>query len=202
MAYRIYIDGMLLPIAPAKISMQISNRNETITLINEGEVNLLKSPGLTMITMEALLPADNAPFCDYVAGFIPVHDFLQLFERLKVEKSNFPLVVSRMYENGVGLHGTSMTVTLEDYESVDDAEAGFDTTVALSFKKYVSYGTQKANLLPATYTTKKGDTLAKIATLYYGNSKNWAKIYNANKSKISKSQKKSLNKGIKLTIPK
>jgi nucleoid-associated protein YgaU len=192
---------MLLPIAPAKISMQVSNRNETISLINEGEVNFLKSPGLTAITMEAVLPSDIVPFADYIAGFVPVHNFLQLFERLKVEKSNFPLVVSRMRENGVGLHGTSMKVTLEDYEIVDDAEIGFDTTVALSFKQFVEYGTQKASLLPATYTTKKGDTLAKIAVRYYGKSKNWAKIYNTNKSKLSKKQKKSLNKGIKLTIP-
>jgi nucleoid-associated protein YgaU len=35
-----------------------------------------------------------------------------------------------------------------------------------------------------TYTVKKGDTLSKIATKYYGDSKGWKKIYDANKSKI------------------
>ena len=47
--YDFYLGNCLLPIAPEKLSLKINNANETITLINEGEINVLKRAGLTDI---------------------------------------------------------------------------------------------------------------------------------------------------------
>jgi nucleoid-associated protein YgaU len=46
---------------------------------------------------------------------------------------------------------------------------------------------------------KSGETLQEISQKYYGTTKNWRKIANANKSKIKDANK--LPVGVKITIP-
>ena len=46
MAYDMYLDKMLLPVATSKLSISIDNKNKTLVLINEGEINVLKKAGL------------------------------------------------------------------------------------------------------------------------------------------------------------
>ena len=67
MPYYMYINKVLFPITPGKLSVKINGNNKTTTLINEGEVNLIKTPGLTDITIdELILPAfQNYPFANY-----------------------------------------------------------------------------------------------------------------------------------------
>ena len=50
--YDFYLKKCLLPIAPPKLSVKINNANETVTLINEGEINILKKAELTDIEFE------------------------------------------------------------------------------------------------------------------------------------------------------
>lgn len=52
-----------------------------------------------------------------------------------------------------------------------------------------------------THTVKKGDTLAKIAKKYYGDTKKWRDIYNLNKKKIGNNPN-NIKVGIKLVIKK
>ena len=54
--YDFYLDGCLLPVTPQKLEMKINNVNKTITLINGGEVNILKTAGLTDVELECMLP--------------------------------------------------------------------------------------------------------------------------------------------------
>jgi hypothetical protein len=201
-----------MPVAPGKIDFKIKNRNKTLDLINEGEVNILKSPGLTEISMEVLIPATEDPWADYIDGFKPVQYYLSKFKKLKTGKKSFSLVVTRMFPDSVGLHGTSIVVSLEDYDISDNVDEGFDTKVSLKFKQFVKYGTQK---LPpgkkksskttttttttvtksgkdrktktpkaTTYTVKKGDCLWNISKKFLGNGARWKEIYNLNKSLI------------------
>ena len=44
-----------MPVAPSKLQLKIKNQNKTVTLINESEVNIIKSAGLTEITFDLLL---------------------------------------------------------------------------------------------------------------------------------------------------
>ena len=39
---------ILFPITPPKLEISVGSRNETIELINEGQVNILKSPALIL----------------------------------------------------------------------------------------------------------------------------------------------------------
>ena len=57
--YKFYMDKMLLPITPSKVQMSIKNKNKTLVLINEGEINVLKNAGLTEVTFDAMLPCVN-----------------------------------------------------------------------------------------------------------------------------------------------
>ena len=58
----------------------------------------------------------------------------------------------------------------------------------------------KADAKPQTYTVQKGDTLSKIAQKFYGSSKKWRRIVDANKDKLGQSQ--VLKAGMTLVIPK
>ena len=62
MAYKLYLDGVLFPVAPSKVTVKINNQNETVTLINEGEANILKSAGLSDVEFDLLLPNAEYPF--------------------------------------------------------------------------------------------------------------------------------------------
>ena len=59
MSYLVYLGNLLLPVPPESIQIKIKNQNSTITLINEAEYNFLKSPGLTELSFDILLPAFN-----------------------------------------------------------------------------------------------------------------------------------------------
>jgi nucleoid-associated protein YgaU len=52
----------------------------------------------------------------------------------------------------------------------------------------------------STYVTKQGDTLTSLATLFYGSTASWRKIYNANRGEIADPQA-PLKPGLRLTIP-
>lgn len=69
--YRMYIGGVLFPVTPGKISCKINGNNETINLINGGEANIIKSPGLTDISIGEILLSvfQNYPFAVYKKDF-------------------------------------------------------------------------------------------------------------------------------------
>lgn len=206
--YRVYIDDILMPIAPQQISMQIKNLNKTVNLINEGEVNILKDAGLTDISMQVLLPAVEYGFARYEGGFDPPSYFLELFEDLKTSRSACNLSISRELPNGRNLFDTDIDVSLEAYTIIESASEGFDVTVDLKFKVYKHYGTKTVKVIeekaqveeqrpesanspapqenqPLTYTVKSGDCLWKIAKQFYGDGSLYTKIYNANRNQIT-----------------
>ena len=74
--YDVYIGKCLLPVAPEKIQVKIKNQNKTLNLINEGEVNLLKTAGLTEVEFEFMIPQVRYPFAVYKSGFVGASYFL------------------------------------------------------------------------------------------------------------------------------
>jgi nucleoid-associated protein YgaU len=77
-----------------------------------------------------------------------------------------------------------------------------ETEVAMQDSKAVSQSKKKTTTTTAkkqTYTVQKGDSLSKISQKFYGSTKKWKKIVDANKDKLGHSQ--VLKPGMKLTIP-
>ena len=83
MAYRFYLGGVLLPVTPGKLSVKIENKNKTVTLIDRGEINLLKSPGLSEISFDILLPSQAYPFAN--ESVMPPRYYLSLLESADVK---------------------------------------------------------------------------------------------------------------------
>ena len=222
--YDFYLKKCLLPIAPPKLSVKINNANETVTLINEGEINILKKAELTDIEFECRIPQEKYPFAVYKSGFKGADYFLDYFESLKTSKKPFQFIVCRKRPTGKRLFDTNIKVSMEDYKITEDAKNGFDILVKIKLKQWRDYGTKTVNIsfnmekpkasvepqreattppAPAaaqTYTVVKGDCLWNIAKKFYGNGSKYTVIYNANRSVIG-GNPNLIYPGQVLTIP-
>ncbi len=182
------------PVVPGKINMQINGQNKTISLINGGEVNLIKSPGLRDITIdELLLPAfQSYPFAVYKDGFHGAKYYLEKLKKWKKSKHPVQFKLTRTAPDGRDLlWDTTMDVTIENYKITEDAERyGPDVAVKLSLKEYRYWGAKKARKSAKTYTVKKGDTLLKIARKQLGDGSKRKDIYKRNKKRIETAAKK------------
>ena len=158
--YSMYINDILMPVTPGSISLKIGNNNKTVTLINEGEVNLIKTPGLTEITIdELLLPAVHYPFAHY-GSMESIQDvlyneknktfhrpqyYLAKLEAWKKQKKPVKFKLIRTTPNYQKLlWDTKFDCTIEDYEIMEDADKyGMDVCVKLSLKEYRYWGVKK-----------------------------------------------------------
>lgn len=222
--YEFYLDKCLLPVTPSKLDIKISNANRTLTLINEGEVNILKNAGLTGIDFTCRIPQVKYPAAVYKEGFRGADYFLGYFDSLKSGKKPFQFIVCRFLPGGRKLFNTNIKVTMEDYKITEDAGDGFDITVKISLKQWRDYGTKTVSIsavgsgvkvsvepqreavsspAPAqavSYTVVKGDCLWTIAKKFYGSGSKYIVIYEANKDVIGGSPNR-IYPGQVLTIP-
>lgn len=210
--YTFYVGGIPLPVTPGKIQMDVNGRNKTVILINEGEVNLIKTSALTDISFECLIPQINKyPFARYSKGYKDAKYYLGHLEKLKNANKPFKFKITRKTQKKKILFETNMAVTLENYKIVEDSKNGIDLTIALELKQYREYGAKRAKILPSkdkekpkvivkkprkekeaakSYTVKKGDTLGNIAKQQLKSTSRWREIYNLNKSVIESTAKK------------
>ena len=86
--YYFYLDKILLPVTPSKLTIKIKNQNKTLTEINEGEINILKKAGLSEIEFEAMIPNVKYPFAVYKNSFQNAKPFLEAFEKLKTKSTD------------------------------------------------------------------------------------------------------------------
>lgn len=222
--YSFFLDKCLLPIAPQKLQVKINNANKTVTLIDEGQINILKTAELTDVEFECEIPQVNYPYAIYKSSFLSAGFFLDYFERLKTSKKPFQFIVSRTMPNGRVLFATNIKVSMESYTITEQAKNGFDLTVKIKLKQYREYATKTVNIkiaaskpkatvqqtraaetspAPAssqTYTVVKGDCLWNIAKRFYGNGSKYTVIYNANKGVIG-GNPNLIYPGQVLTIP-
>lgn len=200
MAYKMFLNGLMMPVCPGKVTVKVNSQNKTINLLNGEEINLLKVPGLSDVSFELLLPHRVYPFSAPVV--LPISSYLSVFEQLKQRTTGFQWIFVRTKPGGGMLHYTNMTVSLEDYQIIDDAAEGLDTTVRMELKQWRAYGTKQATVtqaedgsLTATVTsprdsssapsvsscvTQAGDTLWNIAKQLTGSGDSWADIAQQN----------------------
>lgn len=194
--YEFYFDKVLLPVTPDKVTMKIGGQDKTYTLMNEGEISILKSPKLTDIEFDLLLPNNKYPFAVYpTSRFVPAVYYLDLIKTFKQDKTPFQFKITRIFPNGKAIFDTDMKVSLESYTIKESADNGFDVVVSVKLKQYRDYGTKTCTVkldsvrptaslndsravtgnAPTTagkekvVTVKKGDTLWGICKTYLGN---------------------------------
>lgn len=225
MAYDFYLKKCLLPIPPQKLQIKINNANKTLSLINEGEINILKKAELSDIEFECELPQVKYPFAVYKSSFKNAEYFLNYFENLKTGLKPFQFIVSRTLPNGKVLFSTNFKVTMESYTIDESAANGFDVTVKIKLKQWRDYGTKTVSIkttsssttaavekkrsaesspAPAetqSYTVVAGDCLWNIAKKYYGDGSLYTKLVEANQNVLASRSPNLIFAGDVLTIP-
>lgn len=215
--YNFYIrdgsDVLTFPITPGELTIKIGSNNKVINLIDEGDINVLKSPSLVEVEFEARFPMRNYPYSREVAEF---ESYFTKFKELKEQKKPFRFIVARTTPNGKRTWDTNLRMALEEMELVESADEGDDVLIAFKLRQHKEYGVKtikQSNTNPTTtstsneprpsdksqstqqYTVKSGDCLWNIAKKYYGNGAKWTVIYDANKSVIENTAEKHRGKG-------
>lgn len=153
-----------LPITPSALNISVEGNNETVSLINEGEVNLLKSPKLKEISFDALYPMyDHYPFATTYGEkgeHLKFEEYWTFWNGIMKEKTTFRFIVSRRYGNYSWYKwDTDIKVSLESFELKEDAdEYGQDILVSFKLKEVKDYGvkiltTKEENKTTDTSTT-------------------------------------------------
>ena len=201
-------DVLTFPITPAELSIKIGSNNKVITLISEGDINVLKSPSLIEVEFDARFPMRKYPYSRNVADF---QTYFDKFQALKEGKRSFRFIVTRTTHNNKRLWDTNLLVALEEVEFNESYDEGDDVIVSFKLKQFKEYGvktlstslarpktTSTSQTLRSTnnktsssqnYTVKSGDCLWNIAKKYYGDGSKYTVIYNANKSLIESTAK-------------
>jgi nucleoid-associated protein YgaU len=219
--YDVYLDALLLPITPSAITLKIKNKNKTVELINEGDINILRTAGLTEVSFQMIIPQVQYPFAKYRSGFKGAKFYLDAIESLKVARDSngnlkpFQFIVSRSTPNQSMLFSTNLTVAIEDYTIKENADNGLDLVVDITLKQFRPYATKVVNITEtngqqqievqpvrqegshpkaSNYTVVAGNSLWEIAKLFLGDGERYNEIYELNKELID-----SRNKGTGLS---
>lgn len=206
--YDFFLGKTRFPVTPSKLELKIKGQNKTLTLINDGEINFLKLPGLTDISVDFLLPAaDVYPFAEYPEGFQPPDYYLGILEDLKTKVQEDVMngvtqfIVCRTTVSGE-LFDTNIKVSVEDYNIKESADEGRDIIVSLKLKQYKDFATKNLDVQThssgnvtatvartretanapkaSSVTVQSGDTLMALAKKYYGDGSRYLEIAKAN----------------------
>ena len=193
---------LTFPITPSELTISVGSKNETVSLINGGDINVLKSPSLVEISFDARFPMRKYPYSREVDSFQSYFDRFRLY---KENKQAFKFIVVRTTPDGTRTWDTEYLVALEDFSLKESADEGDDVIVSIKLKQYKEYGVVALKVknsnstttssseesrggspcgLPTTHTIVAGDTLCGISRKYYETETKWRKIYNANKEVI------------------
>ena len=202
--YRFYLkqDGkqVLLPVPPAKMETKVGNQNKAVYVLNFGEVNLAKKPGLRKISFTVLLPGRQYSFVQVENGFQEPEYFLNLFREYKMAARPVQLIIFRQLADGTQLFCGNIAVLLEEYTVTEKGGEQGDFWVELCWKEWqaaksirysvenqngsnvlIEQGQERQAKQPAaTYTVKKGDNLWNIAKKQLGDGTRYREIARKN----------------------
>lgn len=151
--YYFFIGPVLLPVTPEALTVDIAGKNEVVTLINDGDINILHDPQLKEAAFDVLLPTrlglNKYPFAFYSllgAEAVAITEYFKLLQRRKIP---FPFIVAKMQPGSLIPSGYEyMQAVIESYTQKEDANNGLDVIVSLKLKEYREYATIRVDAEP------------------------------------------------------
>ncbi len=188
-----------IPVLPAKLNISSPGKNERVTVLELGEVLLLRKKALRVLSWESFFPVASAP---YTTGQVrdPVA-IVQAIQRARDTKDPVRFLITgtdldcnlRMgidsfeYEERSGeLGDIYYTIKLYEWKNISPKKIVLPAKKEEPAKAQEPERAGKPENPPKTYTVKPGDCLWNIAKKFYGNGADYTKIYNANKGTIGK----------------
>jgi len=191
-----------LPIPPESFNTDVSGKNETVDIVNIGEINILKDIALRDFSFKILLPKDNTLSLIKDSEFKEPIFYLSRFREYKVNKKPVRFFITRLLPSGKEIFKGNLLVSFEDYSVEENAGEEGDFWVDINLKEYReikniitkdtgntdSNGNAIVNQElrrttkepPKTYTVKNGDTLWKIAKLELNDGSRYSEIAKLN----------------------
>lgn len=202
-----------IPVLPAKLNVSSPGKNERETVLELGEVLLLRKKGLRILSWESFFPVSKAP---YTTGQIkdPV-SIVQAIQKARDQKSPVRFLItgtdldcnlhmgidSFEYEERSGeLGDLYYTIKLYEWKDISPKRIVLPEKEEEPAKTQEPERAGEPEQTSKTYTVKSGDCLWNIAKKLYGQGSDYTKIYNANKGVIG-SNPNLIYVGQVLTIP-
>lgn len=169
-------EKLQLPVNPSEFTISKGNLNQTVSVNDVGEVNLIGKPGLASVSLASFFPAREYGFCEY-SSFPDSYDCVQLIDSWRLSGKPIRLIIS----------GTNINLAMA-IENFDYGEKGGtrDVYYTLELKEYRFLSVQNtargnetrpvSRSVPQDYVVKSGDTLWEIAKRLTGDGGNFQDI--------------------------
>lgn len=184
-----------LPINPSTVEFTEKQLNQTITLLNMGEINLKGKRGLKHTKISSFFPSRKSPHYRYAKK--SPKQYVTMLEEWKNAGKIVRVIITDLninlamlidefnYSMREGDQDVYYTLSLSEYRKLNVPAVNIETKVRNNGL------TERPNTAPAggSHTVVSGDTLWAIAKKHYGSGAQYTKIYNANSAVIEAAAK-------------
>lgn len=199
-------DKINIPVLPESITIQDNANNASVTVVDAGELSILKGRKLRQYSFSSFFPATAFRGIKKENLKTPSHYVNQIEEWMN-EKAVVEFVFAR---DEKGFVSWDKKCTIESFKYNEDGADVGTIHYSIQLKEYKkvtvnqikkSSKSKKASKNSSkkrtstkkkekTYKIKSGDTLCKISKSQMGSSSKWKTLYNHNKDTIEKAAKK------------
>lgn len=197
-------EAIRLPINPVSCELSSPSMNQTVTLVELGEINLFGNRGLKSIMLESFFPGQKSPF--YSRASSDPEDYVARLEKWKNSKKPVRIIIMGT--------GVNMACAIERFAH-RRREGDGDVYYTLELKEYrplnvapvaeqKSTGSSGLKSRPDTKENARevvvksvNDTLWSMACKFYGDGTRWTELASANNI----SDPKLMQLGDRVVIP-
>lgn len=188
----------MFPVTPSQVQTKVGNCNETVQILQMGQVNLLKNAGLEEVRFRALFPGRQYHFVQVEEGFREPSYFLERLKDFKKAQKPVQLIIFRRLADGSQIFCSNVEMGLEEYNILEQGGEQGEFWVEIALKEYrkmqsIAYrpasdgntlekqpAQRPAKEMAKTYVVKKGDNLWNIAKKELGDGSKFGELAKKN----------------------